>query len=249
MRNRNGIFWGLFLLLGAAILVVSQLHLITYTFSFWSIVATLFLVAILIKSMVYVSIPGTVFSLAFLAIMYAKPLHIQTLVPWTILGAALLISIGLSMIFRPLLAKHRPWMNYHKGFTKGHHGPFVSFDYTDDPDFKTVDAPDVNVYVRMGNSVRYVKSDDLHTAAIDVSMGDGKVYFENVGVKDEATINIHVSLGNLDLYVPSNWNVVKAFDNNMSNLSEFGAPIIDDESPLVRITGVASMANLKIHYI
>lgn len=249
MRNRNGIFWGLFLLLSAAILVVSQLHLITYTFSFWTIVATILLAAVLIKSLVYYSIPGSVFSLAFLAILYAKPLGITALVPWTILGAALLISIGLSMIFHPLIARHRPWISYRKNFSKGHHGRFVNFDYNDDPDVKTVDDPDVNVYVKMGSSIRYVKSDDFNTANIDVSMGDAKVYFDNVKINDSATINVNVSLGGVELYVPRDWNILKGLDNNMGNISEVGDVEADADSPDVAITGMISMGNLKIHYI
>ena len=249
MRNRNGIFWGVFLLLSAAILVISQLHLITYSFSFWTMVATIFLVAVLIKSAVYFSIPGTVFSLAFLAILYAEPLGITAIVPWTLLGAALLVSIGLSMIFRPLIAKHRPWINYRKGYTKGHHGPFVKMDYTADPDVKTVDDPDVNVYVKMGTSIRYVKSDDFNSANIDVSMGDAKVYFDNVKVHDTATINVNVSLGGVELFVPRNWNVVKGLDNNMGAISEVGNPISDSDSPNVTVVGLVSLGNLKINYV
>lgn len=248
MRNRNGIFWGLFLLLSAAILVVSQLHLITYTFSFWTIVATIFLAAVLIKSLVYFAIPGTVFSLAFLAILYAKPLGIMALTPWTILGASLLISIGLSLIFRPLLAKKRPWI-YHHGNTIGHRGPFVSFNYTADPDEETIDTPDVDVRVKMSNSIRYVKSDDFKRADIDVSMGEAKVYFENVSVIDSAVINVNVSLGGLELYVPKNWDVREEIDNNMGSISEVGVSNVTVDSPSVVILGGISLSGLKINYI
>jgi len=248
MRSR--IFWGVFLILSAAILVVSQLHLIAYTFSFWVIVATIFLIAMLLQSLIYFQIPGVVFSLAFLAILFAKPLGITALVPWTILGAALLISIGLSMILRPLVIKHRPWMGVHHGnFNYGHHKGFVNVKYSDDPDVKTVDAPDVDVYVKMGSSIRYVKSDDFKTANIDVNMGTAKVYFENVTVKDEAIIHVNVSLGNAELYVPSNWNIVKGINNNMSNVNETGSPNVDSDSPIVQVDGLVSLGNLKINYI
>lgn len=249
MRNKNGIFWGLFLLLSAVILVVSQMHLLTYTLSFWTIVFSLFLLAVLIKSLVYFSIPGSVFSLAFLAILYAKPLGITNLVPWTILGAALLVSMGLSLILRPLLFKHRPWFNYKKGYTRGHHGPFVSFDYNAEPDMKTVDAPDVDVYVKMGNSVRYVKSDDFQTANVDVNMGEAKVYFDHVTVKDTAEINVNVSLGGAELYIPRDWNVVKNINNNMGNITENGTCNINGDDPDVVISGLVSLGNLKINYI
>jgi len=249
MKNRNGIFWGIFLVLSAAILVVSQMHLITYSFSLWTIAVTIFLAAVLIKSLIYFSIPGTVFSLAFLGIVYAKPLGITAIVPWTILGAALLVSIGLSMIFRPLIAKHHPWMNYRSGYTRGHHGPFVKMDYSAKPDVKTVDDPDVNVYVKMGSSIRYVKSDDFNSANIDVSMGDAKVYFDNVKVHDSATIHVNVSLGGAELFVPRNWNILKGLDNNMGNITEVGNVVADEDSPDVTVTGLVSLGSLKINYI
>lgn len=249
MRNRNGIFWGIFLLLSAVILVASQMHILTYSFGFWTIIATIILVAVLIKSLIYFMVPGTVFSLAFLAILYAKPLGITMLSPWTILGAALLVSIGLSLILRPFLAKHHPWMNFHKEYSYGHHGKFANFDYDSDSDVKTVDSTDVEVDVKMGNSIRYVKSEDFTTADINVTMGDAKVYFENVEIKDSATINVRVSLGNVSLFVPREWNVVKELNNSMGNISEFGHPKVNSASPTVYITGNASMANIKITYI
>lgn len=250
MKNRNGIFWGVFLLLSAAILVVSQLHLITYTFSFWTIVATIILVAFLIKSLVYVAIPGAVFSTAFLAILYAKPLHITTLVPWTILGAALLISIGLSMIFRPLLARRRPWLRkkyYQQYQWSSNRGK--RFQGVVDPDIETMNQSDIDVYVKMGSSIRYVKSDDFHEANIDVSMGDAKVYFDNVQVHDSAVINLDVSLGGIELYLPKTWNVVKKIDNNLGGVTEVGYQDVTDSSPTVIVQGLVSLSGLKITYI
>lgn len=250
MKNRNGIFWGIFMLLSAGILIASQMHIITYTLSFWTVVMTIFLVAILIKSLVNYVIPGTVFSLAFLAILYAKPLGIMAIVPWTVLGAALLISIGLSFIFHPFITKHRfrNMRYYHHG--NNWHNPRMHARFDHNIDVETVDQPDVNVSVRMGSSVRYVTSDDFKEANIDVSMGNVKVYFENVTVKDTATINVNISLGGVDLYVPKNWNIVKAIDDNsMSGLSEEGNPEITEDSPTVTIHGYTSLSGLKIAYI
>ncbi|APX71727.1 hypothetical protein M5C72_00850 [Companilactobacillus allii] len=249
MRNRNGIFWGLFMLLSAGILVVSQMHLITYTFTFWTIVATIFLVAILIKSLVYFSVPGTVFSLAFMAILYAKPLGITAIVPWTLLGAALLVSIGLSMILNPLLSKHRPWNRYYRHHNNWH-GHSYHHGYDHEVDVDNIDIPDVNVSVKMGSSVRYVTSDYFKGANIDVSMGNAKVYFENVKIDDSAIININVSLGSVELYLPSHWNVVKELDNNnMSGIDDVGPIHSSEDSPTVTIVGQATLSGITIHRI
>lgn len=98
MRSRNW-FWGTFFILGAILLGVSQMGLISYHLGFWTVIATLVLAGALIQSLIMLSIGGTVFSVAFLSILYAGPLGIAKLAPWTILGIAILLTIGLSIIF------------------------------------------------------------------------------------------------------------------------------------------------------
>ncbi len=63
---------------------------------FWTVIFA----ATLIESLVNKSIFGSVFSVAFLLIVYAKPLRITRIVPWTILLAAFLIWIGLYLLFK-----------------------------------------------------------------------------------------------------------------------------------------------------
>lgn len=249
MRNRHGIFWGIFLLIGAGILVASQMHLITYAFSFWSIFLTIILVAVMIRSIISFSIGGIVFPLAFLAIIFAKPLGITALVPWTVLGAALLITIGLSLIFYPAIARRRMTrmrLRHHGyAFQGPHHGNFRH-----DFDIETVEESDADINVRMGNSVRYIKSDDFKVANISVNMGNAKVYFDNVTVNDTAEINIDVSLGGLDLYIPSSWNLEQEIDDSsISGIEEIGRSNATSESPTVKLRGYVSMSGVKINYI
>jgi len=118
-----------------------------------------------------------------------------------------------------------------------------------DSDVKTVDQSDVDVYVKMSSSIRYVKSEDFKKANIDVSMGDAKVYFENVTVDSTATINLNVSLGGVELYVPKNWHIEKKIDNNMSGITEVGPTDVTADSPIVTIRGLVSLSGLKISYI
>lgn len=51
------------------------------------------------------------FAIAFICIIYRKPLGAErlNLTNWTILGAALLLSIGLSMIFKDVRRKKNSW--------------------------------------------------------------------------------------------------------------------------------------------
>lgn len=94
------ILWGLGLLAAAAFLVLDQLHMIPLELGFWAIFWTVVFGASLITSLINRSLGGTIFSTAFLLIIYAKPLHIERIVPWTVLLAAFLIWGGLRLIFK-----------------------------------------------------------------------------------------------------------------------------------------------------
>lgn len=99
MRNHERWFWGILFLLGAALLVASRMGWITYELGFWTIVTIGVGVVIFVKSLVYGSFPGMIFPLAVAAIIFAEPLGIEELSPWTIIGVAVLLSAGLSLIF------------------------------------------------------------------------------------------------------------------------------------------------------
>ena len=98
-KNRNNIFWGIIFLLAAVFLLVGKLGYLG-GISLFSILFTVVLVAILLKSIPSVNFAGILFPLAFLCILYDKQLHIEALTPWTVLGVALLGTIGLQILFR-----------------------------------------------------------------------------------------------------------------------------------------------------
>jgi len=94
-------FWGTFFLVSAIVLITSQLGIFSYHVGIWTLFLTIALVAIIVTSLRNLIMSSLVFAIALLAIIYAKPLGITALVPWTILGAALLLSIGLSILVHP----------------------------------------------------------------------------------------------------------------------------------------------------
>lgn len=100
-NNFSRILWGVGLLAAAVLLVVSQLGLLSFKIGFWMIILTVIFVACLIKGLLDRSIYVSVFSIAFLVITYAGPLGIKKLLSaWMILFIALLVSIGLSLLFK-----------------------------------------------------------------------------------------------------------------------------------------------------
>ena len=96
--KKERVFWGLFLVIAGIVLVVSKLGYFAGV-NLFSLVATVFLVAIIIKSVFKMNFAGILFPLAFIVILFDDQLGITAITPWTVLIAATLGSIGLSIIF------------------------------------------------------------------------------------------------------------------------------------------------------
>ena len=88
-KNGEKIFWGLFFILGAIFILVSRMGYFE-EIGLLTLFLTVLLAALLIKSIRHIEFTGILFSLAFLAILYDKPLGIEELTPWPVFGAALL---------------------------------------------------------------------------------------------------------------------------------------------------------------
>ncbi|ALO04015.1 hypothetical protein N7X57_06580 [Lactiplantibacillus paraplantarum] len=233
---RKNWFWPVFLIASAVILVVSQLGLFTFRVSAWSLFLTLILIAALISSLRYLNMPGVVFALAFLAIIYAQPLGITKLVPWTILGAALLLSIGLGLLIRPRYRYH-----HHDHYHHHNHGD-------DNTSTGTISDDHVNLDLSLGNSIRYVHSDHFSSANLNVSMAGAKIYFDDVNIQEnQAMINVDVSLGSLELYLPKAWQVQDSLSNSMGHISFEGSPTT--VGPRITLSGSVSLGELRIIYI
>ena len=76
--KKERIFWGLFFIVAAIFLLVSRLGFLG-DIGLWSLLLTVFFVACLVKSIAHKSVSGVLFAVAFLCIVYAKPLGIEAI--------------------------------------------------------------------------------------------------------------------------------------------------------------------------
>ncbi|WP_297816454.1 LiaF transmembrane domain-containing protein [uncultured Lactobacillus sp.] len=246
------IILGVALLLAAAFLVLDQLHLVSVHIGFWSVVWTVVFAVGGIYAIMNKSISGTVFSIAFLLIIYAKELHIQRLVPWTILLAGLLISIGLNMVFKrnfkPDVVINGKKVNMNWSDLKN-----LKADFTGDSDeingnYQTDDGENVVISTKMGDVSRYIHSDNLRSINVHTSMGDVKVYLDDVKTSaDKVYANVDVSMGDVTFYIPKNWKV-------RSNLSSgFGDINVPNDSqadgPTFVLQGRTNMGDITVKYV
>ncbi|MGO5343130.1 LiaF transmembrane domain-containing protein [Lactobacillus amylovorus] len=214
------IFWGVGLIAAAVFLVIDQLHLLPFTIGFWAIFWTVVFVASLITSVINKNLYGVIFSIAFLVIVYAKPLHISALSPWTILLVAILVSAGISLIFRNsfkptiIINGKKVNANWSDLINKN----FKADNVITDNSFG-VDSDNVVISGKMTEASRYIHSQNLKTVTIDSSMGDVSVYLDDAkAAGDEVIMNINTSMCDVDVYIPSDWQVENNMQNSLSDV-------------------------------
>ena len=214
------IFWGVGLIAAAVFLVIDQLHLLPFTIGFWAIFWTVVFVASLITSVINKNLYVSIFSIAFLVIVYAKPLHISALSPWTILLVAILVSAGISLIFRNsfkptiIINGKKVNANWSDLINKN----FKADNVITDNSFG-VDSDNVVISGKMTEASRYIHSQNLKTVTIDSSMGDVSVYLDDAkAAGDEVIMNINTSMCDVDVYIPSDWQVENNMQNSLSDV-------------------------------
>ncbi len=208
---KKNYFWGVFLVLAGAYLVVSQMGYLPKV-SVFTLIFTIVCLAALIASIPHLSFGGILFPLAFIGIMYDEQLGITAITPWTVLLAALLGTIGLHLLFGRFRKKHCFW------HTKMHMFGGKDKENWDRADSGNLEGEQVYIRVSFGSVIRYITSEDLKIINISASFGAAKIYLDNAQIlSGNATVNIDSSFAGVELYVPHNWQVI----NHMS--SSFGA--------------------------
>ena len=235
MNSKGNIFWGVFLLVAAAYVIVGNLGLFGNV-DFWTIGFSIILLAWFIRSLFKVSFGGMFFSLAFAATLFDEALHIEELTPGPVLTAALLATIGCKLIFK----KKKPKNSYMANVNYGQ-APVNSAQLKDDSVFRC--------NVSFGSSVKYVNSPCLVQANVSNTFGSLSVYFDEANLGSECvTINIDNSFGKLALYLPKEWDVTVNAGKAFGNITEVGSCIRQSTSR-VYIEGETSFGQLEVNYI
>lgn len=241
-------FWGIFFVLAAVLLVVNQVTGFAQV-GFWTILATIVLVAVLIESIPSVSFGGILFSLAMLYALYQKPLGFFYISPWALFFASVLAGIGLSIVFRPVRRKKNHAVSWGSSTENAEaqavqsHGA-VHTDGNDDDNHPYAS-------VRVGASSRYLHSTALEYGQFDCSVGALEIYFDEATLAPGgAVIEVSCSMGGIELYIPKSWNVevnIVAILAGVDNDTASARP--DPGAPRLAINGTVRLGGISIHYI
>ncbi|MBP2058550.1 putative membrane protein [Lactobacillus colini] len=247
-KNISRILWGIGFLLAGIFLLLEQLHLISLNLSLWTIIWTIIFAALGVSSIANKNIFGSVFSIAFLVIVYAKPLHITKLVPWTILLVALLISIGLSIIFKKSIVENEIIVNGKRVDWKDvRPEPFHAQEVISQTS-KTETGEEVVISQKLSDTSRYIRSQNLHSVTINSFVGDAEIYLNHAKAAGESVIfNINASIGDIDIYLPNSWQIVNELDSTFGNIDYFGHSSETGTKLILR--GSKKVGDLGIHFV
>lgn len=230
MRKQR-IFWGLFFIAIAAVMIANQLGMLG-GFSMMQLVLGMLFAAMLVKSALYRSISGVLFAAACLGSVFAEELGIGAWAPWTLLSIALFLSIGFHFLLQP----KKKYVD---------HGQAHSFSKS----VEHVSDDELSFHTSFGESIKYVNSNALEKAYLTCSFGSMKVHFENAGIQEEAYLYMDVDFCGVDLYVPKNWQVVNRMHTSFGGINEKNHNAADGTAPRLILSGNLSFAGITITYI
>lgn len=262
------LFWGLLLILMAVFLIISKLGLVT-GISVWSVFFTVVFAALLIRGLIKRSFFSIFFSAAFLCIIYDDQLGITALTPWTVLFAALLLSIGMEILFhkKNSYQKYVRFMDDDVVDAGQYHDPDkgihlnISFDNEEESDKAQADeehaerheqsARGEKIYQSNHFSTRskYINPETFEKGILENNFGSLNVFFENVATqKKEGFLEIDNSFGEMNIYVPSSWIVDMEVEDNFGSNSGVKGHSDGTKSFLLHIRGDNSFGSVSVIY-
>ena len=225
MKKEN-VFWGILLILASLGLVLNKLGFFVGINAF-SIMVTIFLVGVIIKSIKSIEFGGILFPIAFICILYDDQLGITAITPWTVLIAAALGTAGLHMIF-------------HKSHHERHRKLLT--------DGNVINGK-ADIDSSFGSTIKYIKSEEFEFTSVDLSFASAKIYFDNTPLKNgKGEIYLDLSFSGVELYVPRRWTVVDKTENSFSGVKENNLGEKTEENVLT-LVGELSFSGVTINYI
>ncbi len=233
-KNWKNIVWGV-LLIATAIFIIFAGMGYAQNVGVVKIIFTVVFAGVIITSIPGGNFAGITFPLAFLAIMYDKELGIENLTPWPVIAIALLVSIGLSLIFK----KH-PHHDHHD---------WNKEEWTEEV-INGEDGEIINCEARFSGATKYINSENMSRVNIRSSFGGLSVYFDNAKIPSgKAVIDLDCKFGGVELYIPRNWNVIQQQGASFGGVDEKGHAQLTQDSPQVLLTGSVSFSGVDIKYI
>lgn len=234
--KKGNVFWGVVLILVALLIVVDRLGVADI--SLVRVILTIFFAAFLVKGITKLSIPGVIMPASFLCILYRDVLGIERLSVVTIMVVAILVSIGLDLIFGPMLNKKKI----------GHEG-HIEVDFESKGSKTSHSESMVEFNTIFSSATKYITSNSFQYGTADCVFGSMAIYFDDASLcNGQGELKVDCVFGNVKIYIPKIWLVVNDMNTILGHVSEKGQCQSAGVSAL-HIYGDVVFGNLEIIYI
>lgn len=243
MKKTKNIAWGLFFVAAGALILLSQTGVLE-GLSFWSLVISLLMVPIIIKSIGMRAFGGILFPAAIILIAFDDCLGIENLTPWPVLGCAAFLTIGLHILF----PTHKNW----RAHLDEHFDTHLSDDKEVLTDWSDTDGDGERVFFqnRFSGSVKYMTADPFTEVNIRSSFGGTTVYFDGAVMKnDQATVNLDAEFSGVDLYIPKAWTLINNANCSFGAVEEKGHAGCAKNGKTLVINGSVRFAGVTVYYV
>ncbi|NLK88635.1 MAG: hypothetical protein GX276_00625 [Clostridiaceae bacterium] len=241
--NRSGnrtigkLFWGL-LIIGTAVLLLLNAIFPDGKLPIIKIIGSVLLLAIAVASLTRFRFIFFFLPLAIVALIWrTNPLlyFLRTVDPWLLLLVALLLGIGLSLIFH-----RKSYVHVNIG---GKDGAVASEDAASRDEV-------VNIDVNFGEHIKHVYAENLRDVQIKSHFASAKIYLNSCTAGPEGvTININCSFSDLALDVPRTWAIDNRISTFAGEIRQSSPPMEPVDKAPVKLTGSVNFAQLKINFI
>jgi len=253
----RSLFIGL-IFIGIAVYIVLDVMDITAGIRLWKVLLSLLAAVVLVKSIKPLNFFGLFFPVALVGIMFDAEFGIVQFTPLPILGIALFLSIGCSVLFKRK-PNFQEWGHHHgKQYNQYNQGNCAA-------DFSNTKSEENNakgyseekfdddrvwkMEMGLGKKITYVTSQNLREASFECGLGELQIYFTEAKMEGESIkINAEVGMGRAVLYFPTAWNVITVSSEVCGRVNE-QKHIIQEGAPKVYLNLEIGFGEVEINYV
>lgn len=208
MRKRN-IFWGITLIVLALVIVVTNMGFLD-NIPVVRICATVLLAILGIRSLFKKEFIGFFLCGGVIGCIFSNELGIQSITPWILMVACLLIGIGFDLIFKKQTKYVGP---SYESYSQVESGASSSSDWEDC----------VSIDNAFNEQTKYIKNQNLRRVDINNGFGKLSVYFQDANPDPSgAFVKLDNGLGQTVLFIPKTWHVNMKQNNGLGKITVYG---------------------------
>ena len=243
--NVKYILFGLFFIIVGASIICKALGVIPEidNIAMLNILLALMMVPVFVEGIIHVIFSFIFFPIAIELIIFRVPLGLEAITPWPVLGAALFLSLGCSL----LVPRNIKWMK------RQWNGDTLMDRYEGGENWTDENMPDgmsdLKRNTRFAGSSKYINSEDFRNCEISCSFGGTKVYFDKAVIQgNSANIKLNAEFSGVELYIPKEWTVKNLLRCKMGGVEEKGERNAAKSGKFVVLTGDTSFSGVTVYY-